>query len=638
VGDDLVTTDTVRAHAPVEAGAPDQPVEPPTDTRRTAYQQVDRAINVVVDSVLGIAFVGELVIMLANVIGRSFLDHALDWNLEAGAIALTVMTFVGGARAYSKDASIALNIFAGRLSDSGRATLRMVQESVVFLTAALLCQTGIEGAQAESGVRTPLLSVPQNVYGIVLAASMALVCLYAVVRLVSLGWQRLVGGVALIVVLGVVVLGVRLLPWTATQGAIAMLVVAVLLIIAAVPLAFVFAAAMAVFVEFTAAAPIVTVQLTIQNSISSYVLLAIPFFIFAGHIMGAGGLSKKLTDLASATVSRRRGGLLMSAVGAMFVFSGVSGAKVADIAAVGTAMKPMLAEEKYDPAESVAVFSSSAAMGESIPPSVALLILSSFTALSPTKLFVGGVLPAAFLAVVLIIFVRYRNNVRNASTGTQVNKVLLLVKALPVLVIPLFLFFGLIFGLTTPTELSAVAVAYAFIASICYRTLKPKQLFTVFAESATLAGMILLIVANAGAFTWALSFAGIPQALASALTGLGHPVWLILITIVVLPVFGSFLEGLPALLIFGPLLLPEAQALGIDPIQYSVLLVIVLGVGAFAPPFGVGFLASCSVFGVEPRLAVTRTLIYMGVLLAGCLVVGFVPQLTTVLPTVLGTQ
>jgi tripartite ATP-independent transporter DctM subunit len=368
------------------------------------------------------------------------------------------------------------------------------------------------------------------------------------------------------------------------------------------------------------------------------VLLAIPFFIFAGHMMGAGGLSQKLTDLAAATESRRRGGLLMSAVGAMFVFSGVSGAKVADIAAVGTAMKPMLEEEKYDPAESVAVFSSSAAMGESIPPSVALLILSSFTALSPTKLFVGGVLPAAFLAVVLVVFVRYRNNVRNSRPAAPVNRLVLLAKALPVLVIPLFLFFGLIFGLTTPTELSAVAVAYAFVASLCYRTLRPKQLLGVFAESATLAGMILLIVANAGAFTWALSFAGIPQALAAGLTGLGHQVWLILITIVLLPVFGSFLEGLPALLIFGPLLLPEAQALGIDPIQYSVLLVIVLGVGAFAPPFGVGFLASCLVFGVEPRRAVTRTLIYMGVLLAGCLVVGFVPQLTTVLPTVLGTQ
>lgn len=597
-----------------------------------------KSLDILADAVLFCAFVAELLIMLGNLIGRSFLSHPFDWNLEAGSIALVVMAFFGGARAYSKNTSISINIIERKLDGQARVGVRILADAIVFVTALLLLRSGVLAIQSEQGVRTPLLGLPQGLYGLTLAISMGMVCLYSILRQAQRGIRALITGCVVTVLLAVAYeIVVDDIAWNTPAGVTAMCVAAVIAVLANVPLAFVFAIAATVFVQFTGSAPLVAVQLTTQNSISSYVLLAIPFFILAGHVMGAGGLGARLAALAGSTVSRQRGGLLAASVGAMFVFSGVSGAKVADIAAVGTAMRPMLEEDGYDPAESAAVFGASAAMGETIPPSVALLILSSFTDLSPGRLFVGGVIPAFVLAVVLVLFVCYRNNVRVRRQPSQ-SRLILLIKAVPIIVIPLVLAVGLISGIATPTELSAVAVVYAVLASLAYRQVRPRQWFGFIADSTTLAGMILMIVATAGAFTWSLSFASVPEHMASLISDLRHPFILMLLTIVVLPIVGCILEGLPALLVFAPLLMPEAQALGINPLQYGILLVIVLGGSAFAPPVGVGFLAACSIFDVEPHLATRKSLVYMSGLLIGCVAIAAIPQLTTVLPDLFGTR
>jgi tripartite ATP-independent transporter DctM subunit len=596
-------------------------------------------LDTVVMGVLVVAFVAELGIMLGNLVGRAF-GHGLTWSLEAAVILLSVMTFFGGAKGYGGGQQIRISVLVDRLSSSRAQMVEATTDWLVLLLAAVLVDSGMSAAAAESAARTPLLNLPMSIYGYIFAAGMFVTGLYAIGRLLARDRRAALLGLAGAVVIAAVVYlpsQMGLIEPTSTSGPLwVMLGLTVLLIALGLPLSFVFAGAAGIFMLYGHAAPVENLQTTMQNGVSGFVLLAIPFFVFAGLILAAGGLSDRLADAARGTVVRYRGGLMQSSIVSMFIFSGVSGAKIADIAAVGAVMKPVLEEEGYDPAESAAVFSAAAAMGETVPPSVVLLILASLTVLTPASLFIGGILPAIVLALTLMLVVRLRNDKRSDFRDPR-GIPRLLVRALPVLILPAFLLVGLVAGFATPTEVSAIAVVYGIVLTgVVYRTLTLRRLLRVLSETATMSGMILLIVAAASAFTWALNLAQVPQAITDALGNVSDGWVLVLLTIVVLPFFGSLLEGLPALLVFAPLLLPQAERLGLDPLAYGLLLIIVLGIGAFSPPFGVGFYTSCTVLGASARRAASRTLIYMSALLVGCLVIGFIPRICTALPDLLG--
>ena len=249
------------------------------------------------------------------------------------------------------------------------------------------------------------------------------------------------------------------------------------------------------------------------DGMASFLLVAIPFFLFTGFLMSAAGLSDRLGNALRVVTSRIPGGVLHSIVLSMLVFSGVSGSKIGDMAAVGKTAVRMAEQEDYEVPEAIAALAAGSAMGDTVPPAVGLIVLSSVSALSVGALFLGGLLPAfvVLLALLVMIYVRFRRKAKVPIPGTRRDKVRMVLAAIPVLVIPVILVGGIVSGAATPTEISAISVFVTIIfASLLYRSLGWRRLFAVAVESAILSGAILFIVASATLFARILTLGGVP--------------------------------------------------------------------------------------------------------------------------------
>jgi tripartite ATP-independent transporter DctM subunit len=339
-------------------------------------------------------------------------------------------------------------------------------------------------------------------------------------------------------------------------------------------------------------------------------------------------------------VGRFRGGMLQVIVVSMYVMSGISGSKVADVAAVGTTMKSVMRRERYDPGETAAVLAASAIMGETVPPSIAMLVLASVTSLSIGTLFIAGLLPAAVMALCLMVLIYFRS--RNRPGELKQHSMREIVgsglAAVPALVAPVILIGGIVSGVATPTEVSSTAVMYALALSILfYRSLGPRQLWSLVTTTTAKAGMVLFITSTASTFSWSLTIAKLPQQIATLFSVLhGSASMFMIAAVVTLVIMGALLEGLPALLIFGPLLLPMAPGFGIDPLQFGIVLIIAMGLGAFSPPIGVGMFVTCSICDTTMENASRHMVPYLVILVAGLLLVALVPWFSLIVPRALG--
>ena len=418
------------------------------------------------------------------------------------------------------------------------------------------------------------------------------------------------------------------------------LAVLFLLLFLGLPIAFVLALASGIYLYLGGISDVSAIPIGMASGAKGFVLLAIPFFILAGTVMNSAGLTLPLAKLVDALIGHLRGGLLQVVVVTMYIFSGISGSKVADVAAVGTTMRGMLEERKYPRGEVVAVLSASAIMGETIPPSIVLLILGSITTISTTTLFLAGFVPAAFLALVVmaLVFLRARKQGGVASPkATWRARGSATFFALPTLLLPVGMVVGILSGFATPTEVSSVAVAYAFVLAAAYRRGSKKLLGDTLRETTTTAGMVLFIIAAASPLAQTLALAGVSQQIHDLMSGLGDsPVLFMLFTVILLIIMGQLLEGLPAVLIFAPLLLPIATDFGVNPVQYAMVLIISMGIGSFAPPAGVGFYVACATARETVENSLKHFWPYLVAVFIGLLVLAAVPWFSTFLPALAG--
>ncbi len=406
------------------------------------------------------------------------------------------------------------------------------------------------------------------------------------------------------------------------------------------PIAFVLALASGIYLHLGGIADVSAIPLGMASGAKGFVLLAIPFFILAGTVMNSAGLTLPLARLVDALIGHLRGGLLHVVVVTMYIFSGISGSKVADVAAVGTTMRDMLEKRKYPRGEVVAVLSASAIMGETIPPSIVLLVLGSITTISTTTLFLAGLIPAAFLALVIMVLIYFRARKQSgipSPKATWKERGTASFFALPTLILPLGMVLGILTGFATPTEVSSVAVAYAFILAFLYRRGGRRLLGETLRETTTTAGMVLFIIAAAAPLAQTLALAGVSQQINDIMLGLGDaPLVFMLLTIVLLVIMGQLLEGLPAVLIFAPLLLPIAESFGVNPVQFAMVLIIAMGIGSFAPPAGVGFYVACATGRETVERSLRHFWPYLIALFIGLLVLAAVPWFSTILPALAG--
>ena len=341
-----------------------------------------------------------------------------------------------------------------------------------------------------------------------------------------------------------------------------------------------------------------------------------------------------------------RGGLNVVMVASMVLFSGISGSKMADVAAVGSVLIPAARRSKQNPGGAVALLAASAVMAETIPPCINLIILGFVANLSIGGLFVAGLLPAALMALVLIaVSIIFGKTPAETPADAENIEPQIPVSGLWSGAIASFglifmIFFGFKSGFATATEISAFAVAYALIVgSVVFRELSFTSAAHSFVQGATRAGLVLFIVAAAQSLAFTLTLQQVPHAVGDFMLGLSKTsgTWLfILLAIGVLIVMGSVLEGAAALIIFGPLLLPVAVQLGIDPLHFGVVLVIAMGIGLFAPPLGLGLYGACLIGNVPIEQTVKPIMGYLGLLFLCLLVIAFVPWLSTALPRAFG--
>jgi tripartite ATP-independent transporter DctM subunit len=587
----------------------------------------------------------ELVVIVGNVILRSFFRSPIGWADEAGEATMTIIAFGGAAMAMYRGQMIAMDFVVQRMRSPYRRIAMAAGDWGMIAAAAVLCfafqgmlQLGL------SAIAPGNLPININEFWTEIALPIG-VTMFAVnvvgSRMVKYPLSDLLLGLVAAVAGALVIWVLALLNPVGMDVGLALLVAGltfIVLLVIGQPIAFGFVSAAIVFLVLSQDVGVDAVPTQMWEELQNPVLLAVPFFVWAGFLLTLGGMSQYLARFVIALVGHFRGGLLQVVVVAMYLFSGLSGSKAADIAAVSSALKGIIDEDDASKVRYTAVLNASAVMGTTVPPSTDLIIIGSITGVSILGLFLAGVLPALVLAVCMMVIIY----VRARSAGTATTKRASLAKlavsfgaAIPALTVPVVLIVGILGGFATPTEISGVAVVYAFFAAtLVYRKTNMKSVWNLTIDAVSIAGMALFALAAASAFAFVLDIAEVPQDIGGFVAS-AHvsPILFMLIVAVFLFVMGSVLEGLPCLLVFAPLLLGPAVQLGINPFQFVVVMLIAAQLGVHTPPIGVAYYISCLLTKTSPSKAMRAAWGYGVVIFVGLLIIILVSQITTILPS-----
>ncbi len=386
--------------------------------------------------------------------------------------------------------------------------------------------------------------------------------------------------------------------------------------------------------------PLVIVPQKIFTGSDSFPYLSVPFFILAGALMDTGGISMRLVELAYALVGHFRNGLGMVSIVSEIFFSGISGSTAADTAAIGSIMIPAMNHAGYSPARSTAIVCASCGMGILVPPCIAMVVYGGIANASIGALFAGGFLPAFVMASALML----QLNIQARRAGIRPAKwvgIKPLAKAfkesLLALFMPIIIFGGILGGICTPTEAAVLAVAYGLVIStLVYREINLRKLGEILLETGIVTGKVMIMVGMASVFAWILTREKVPQALAQLIFTLGGGKILFLFLINIAFLFlGAILEGVPALIMTVPILLPIATQFGIDPVHFGIILIANMGIGLFLPPVGLGVFIGCSIGKISVAEVAKPLLPYLGVNFATVLIITYWPWLTMVIPKLL---
>lgn len=410
-------------------------------------------------------------------------------------------------------------------------------------------------------------------------------------------------------------------------------------IIIGVPIAFSMGIAGSIAVLTSDFKPDLIIHRTVMG-VDDFLLIAVPMFILAGNIMERGDISGRLINLAKSLLCSLRGGLPMSIVLAEMFFSGISGSTAADVSAMTAMAVPPMRKAGYSKAYSLAIICAASAFGILIPPCILMVVLSAIIGTSILAVFVGSVLPTLILAILVMgyIWFKAKNEDYETKPFSLKETAKLFKECIWALGLPIIIFGGIIFGVATATEIAAVSVIYAFIvAKYVYKKLTWGDTFEIVKKSAVTTGTLCIMFGFATIISYLLALNSIPDILLSWISAItSSPTVALIIFAFIFIIMGSFLEGLPAGLIFVPIFWPVAKNFGIDPIHFLEVVVVSIGVGLFIPPAGLGMIISCTV-GKEKIELVTREFIpFLVILIIGTVIVASVPWLSTITPKILG--
>jgi tripartite ATP-independent transporter DctM subunit len=581
----------------------------------------------------------EILILLAGVTARYVFNAPLTWSDELASFLFLWLAMLGSAIALRRGEHMRLTTLVKLLPPRLASWINLGAQLVVAAFLLQIVLPAHEYFQDQWMITTPALEIHDGLRVAAIITGALLMLATVLLRLPQHaeqgGWRQLaiaLAGFALIC---------GLLWWARPvflglgNGNLLIFFVGLVALCVAcgVPIAFAFGVATLSYLALSTSTPLTIVVSRMDEGMSALILLAVPLFIFLGLLIEMTGLAQAMVDFLASLLGHVRGGLAYVLLGAMYLVSGISGSKAADMAAVAPALLPEMKRRGAQDGRLIALLSSSGAMSETIPPSLVLITIGSATGVSIAALFTGGLLPALIGAMALAVVVFFHNRdedlagVKRAS-WSQVGKLFL--AALPALALPLLIRSVVAEGIATATEVSTVGIAYTAIAGlVIYRRFQWRRLYPMLVETASLSGAILLIIGCATAMAWGLTQSGFSHLLAESMSAMpGGKAGFMLVSVLAFVVLGSVLEGIPAIVLFGPLLFPVARAVGIHEVHYAMVVVFAMGLGLFAPPFGVGFYAACAIGRVEPDRAMRHVWPYLGALFLALVLIAAVPWIS----------
>jgi tripartite ATP-independent transporter DctM subunit len=617
---------------------PVEPASPPAAASPAvrAAHAVERYVGALVEVVAALLIATEIGILLAGVISRYFLNTPLTWTDEAASLFFLWLACLGAVVALRRGEHMRMTALVAKMTAGNRALCDTIGLAATLAYLLLVLHPAFDFAVEEAMVTTPSLEISNAWRVSALPVGLGLMALLAAIRLIKMADRRQMLLAVGIVVVTCAVFG-ALSPVLRTLGNLNLLIffvgVTLVTVLIGVPIAVSFGLATFGFLALTTSTPVGVVVGRMDEGMSHIILLAVPLFVFLGLLIEMTGMARAMVAFLASLLGHVRGGLSYVLLGAMYLVSGISGSKVADMAAVAPVLFPEMRKRGAKDGDLVALLSTTGAQTETIPPSLVLITIGSVTGVSIAALFTGGMLPGLVLAATLCIVVwfRYRNedlsHVQRA-TGPEIGRAFMV--ALPAVLLPFVIRAAVVEGVATATEVSTLGIAYSIVAGLVfYRQMEWKRMLPMLVETAALSGAILFIIGTATGMAWSLTQSGFSNTLAKAMGGLpGGPAAFLAVSIVAFIVLGSVLEGIPAIVLFGPLMFPIAKQVGVHEVHYAMVVVLAMGIGLFAPPFGVGYYAACAVGRVDPAEGMRPIVGYVVALVVGLAIVAAIPWIS----------
>jgi tripartite ATP-independent transporter DctM subunit len=605
---------------------------------------LESVLRIVVEIPTAVLVVAEIAVLLAGVISRFVFHHPFVWSDELASILFLWLAMFGAVVALQRGQHMRLTAIVADLSPSRQMRAQVLAVAVPALFLLLVLPRARDYAANQWFIESPAMGLPDVYRTAAIPVGCALMLCTCAIRLARF---RLADLLPVAAALAAVAAGLWLAAptlraignWNLIFFFIALLATGVLL---GVPIGFAFGSATLAFLMCATHVPLTIIVSRMDEGMSSLVLLAVPLFVFLGLLIEMTGMARAMVTFLAALVGHVRGGLYYVLLGAIYLVSGISGSKAADMAAVAPVLFPEMKRRGSNEGEMIAILSASGAMSETIPPSLVLITIGSVTGVSIAALFTGGLLPGFVLAITLALVAWWRSRGEAAGQKAPAREVLrTLAIAFPALLLPFVIRTAVIKGVATATEVSTIGIAYAVIAGLFGLALSRlggwrfysfdwRRIGPMLLETAALSGAILLIIGTATSMAWALTQSGFSRQLAAFMAAVpGGWFGYMLISIVAFVVLGSVLEGIPAIVLFGPLLFPIARQVGINEVHYAMVVILAMGIGLFAPPLGVGYYAACAIGRVSPDVGMRRIWPYLAALLIGLLAVAAIPWIST---------
>jgi tripartite ATP-independent transporter DctM subunit len=596
--------------------------------------QLDRVLGRTIEIITAGLVTAEIIILFVGIAARYAFHSPLIWSDELASTLFLWLAMLGSVVALRLGGHMRMTAFVNRAPLSRRPFFELLG---LFATIGLLLAimpAAIGYAENEAMVSIMSLDISMAWRASAMPAGIALLIVTALFRLGGRPAGQLIAPLVVTAAAFAALYALHpLLPGLGRANLLIFFVgVVSVTVFAGIPIAISFGLATLGYLALSTRVPISVLVARMDTGMSHPVLLSVPLFVFLGLLIEMTGMAAVMVRFLANLLGHLRGGMSFVLIGAMYLVSGISGSKAADMAAVAPVLFPEMEARGAQRGDLVALLAATGAQTETIPPSLILITIGSATSISIAALFTGGLLPGLVVGLILcsVVWTRARRDEergQRASAGAIGRSLLI---AIPALTLPFVIRGAVVGGIATATEVSTIGIVYSALAGLLiYRQFDWRRLAPMLIQTASLSGAILLIVGAATAMAWAITQSGFSHVVAGWIVRMpGGAVVFMIISIVLFVVLGSILEGIPVIVLFGPLLFPMARQVGIHEVHYAMVAILAMGIGLFAPPFGVGYYVACAIGRCDPEDAMRHIWRYLAALLLGLAIVAAIPWIS----------